>query len=66
MKYTVKSYVSVEIEVEADSAYYAEEQASKQIHLALQPISDYNYFENADIYGPDGEKIDCDAEFEDL
>jgi hypothetical protein len=66
MKYTVRSYVAVEIQVEAESAYWAEELASKQIHQALQPISDYDYLEDANIYGPDGEEIDRDAEFEDL
>ena len=60
--YLVRSYVAVEINIEAESAYEAVELASAKIHESVCPTFDYDYMEDALVYDEDGEEIDIDAE----
>ena len=62
--YRVRSYVSLEINIEAASAQEAIDLASAQIHQAVFDVADYDYFEDAIVYDQDGEEIDMDSELE--
>ena len=56
-KYQVKSYVSIMLEIEADSPQDADYAAGQMIHTYLQQW-DYDYVEDATIYDEDGEEIE--------
>jgi len=62
--YRVRSYVSLEINIEADSAQEAIDLASAQIHQAVFDSFDYDYFEDAIVYDENYEEIDMDSEQE--
>ena len=56
-KYQVKSYVSIMLEIEADSPQDADYAAGQMIHTYLQQW-DYDYVEDATIYDEDGEEVE--------
>jgi len=60
--YRVRSYVSLEINIEAASAQEAIDLASAQIHQAVFDSFDYDYFEDAIVYDENYEEIDVDSE----
>ena len=62
--YMVRSYVAVEINIEAESAIEAIDLASAKIHESVCPTFDYDYMEDAIVYDEDGEEIDADEELE--
>lgn len=56
--YTVRSYIAIDIEIEANSASEATDLAGEKIHEAVWPM-DYDYMDDARVY-VDGEEIDTD------
>ena len=62
--YMVRSYVAVEINIDAESAADAIEQASEKVNAMLLPSDGFDYMEDAIVYDQDGEEIDIDEELE--
>lgn len=58
----VRSYVAVEINIEAESALEAVELASAKIHESVCPTFEYDYMNDAAVYDEDGEEIDINEE----
>ena len=61
--YMVRSYVAVEITIDAESALEARDLASEKIQETLFPTFCYDYFEDPVVYDEDGEEMDPDEEF---
>jgi len=60
--YMVRSYVAVEINIEAESAIEAIDLASEKIQETLCPTFCYDYIDQARVYDEDDEEIDADDE----
>jgi hypothetical protein len=60
--YMVRSYIAVEISIDADSAIEAIDLASEKIQETLCPTFCYDYMEQARVYDEDDEEIDADDE----
>ena len=57
MKYIVRSFVSIEIEVEADDKDEAVDLAGDEINTVLNGC-DYDFFSDAIVYDEDGEEVE--------
>ena len=58
--YLVRSYIAIDIKIEANSASKAIDLAGEKIHEAVWPM-DYDYMDDARVY-VDREEIDIDEE----